>query len=285
MPTPVESIPIPEQRFFHVHVDLVGPLLASARGHTHLLTVVDRTTRWPEVMPIKDTPADTCIEEFTAGWVARFGTASVITTDKGAQFSSAVWANFCQQIGAKHVHTTACHPQSNGMVERLHRQLKEGLHAREAGDRWLEHLPWVMLGLRAAPKEQARVSSADVVNGIPLTLPGQHGRPPERTDWPSIPSTVHLQQVESQQADSGVGTGYCYVQRPPGVGLKPLFDGPYEILEVRPKTVLVKMGPTQQWISRDRVKPYQGSTPPMVAARRGPGRPRQQRGGHHGCRH
>ena len=39
------------------------------------------------------------------------------------------------------------------MVERAHRQLKETLHAREAGADWPEHLPWMLLGLCAASKE------------------------------------------------------------------------------------------------------------------------------------
>ena len=51
--------------------------------------------------------------------------------------------------------STAYHPQSNGMVERFHWQLKAALRARCSGADWLEHLPWVMLGLRAAPKEEA----------------------------------------------------------------------------------------------------------------------------------
>jgi hypothetical protein len=29
--------------------------------------------------------------------------------------------------------TTAYHPQANGLVERAHRQLKDSLHARQAG--------------------------------------------------------------------------------------------------------------------------------------------------------
>ncbi|RVE65529.1 hypothetical protein OJAV_G00117810 [Oryzias javanicus] len=41
---PLEPFPIPAKRFDHMHVDLVGPLPPS-KGFTHLLTLVDRTTR------------------------------------------------------------------------------------------------------------------------------------------------------------------------------------------------------------------------------------------------
>jgi hypothetical protein len=35
------------------------------------------------------------------------------------------------------------------------------------------HLPWVLLGLRAAPKEEPAVSIAELVTGSPLIIPGQ----------------------------------------------------------------------------------------------------------------
>jgi hypothetical protein len=35
------------------------------------------------------------------------------------------------------------------------------------------HLPWVLLGLRAAPKEVSGISSEEAVLGQPLVLPGQ----------------------------------------------------------------------------------------------------------------
>jgi hypothetical protein len=40
----VKPIPIPEQRFTHVHVDLVDPLPTSADGYRYLFTLVDRTS-------------------------------------------------------------------------------------------------------------------------------------------------------------------------------------------------------------------------------------------------
>jgi len=38
---PVQPIPIPEQRFKHVHVELVGPIPTSANGYRYLFTMVD----------------------------------------------------------------------------------------------------------------------------------------------------------------------------------------------------------------------------------------------------
>ena len=57
----------------------------------------------------------------------RNGVPAVITSDRGVQFTSSRWSSWCKQVGAKHITTTTFHPQSNGMVERFHRQLKAAL--------------------------------------------------------------------------------------------------------------------------------------------------------------
>jgi Integrase zinc binding domain len=43
-------VTVPERRFSHIHVDLVGPLPAS-EGATYVFTVIDRNTRWFEALP------------------------------------------------------------------------------------------------------------------------------------------------------------------------------------------------------------------------------------------
>ena len=47
--TAVEKMAIPEARFLHMHVDLVGPLPVTREGYIDLLTMMDRSTRWSEV--------------------------------------------------------------------------------------------------------------------------------------------------------------------------------------------------------------------------------------------
>jgi transposase InsO family protein len=169
----VQPIPIKRRRFSHVHVDLVRPLPASEEGYLYIMTMVDRTTRWLEAVPLRSMSASSCVEAFLSSWVARFGVPETLTSDRGTQFASASWTSFCSRLGTRHVMTTAYHPQANGLVERSHRQLKDALRAREAGVDWPAHLPWVLLGLRAAPKEVSGISSAEAVLGQPLVLPGE----------------------------------------------------------------------------------------------------------------
>jgi len=107
------------------------------------------------------------------GWIARFGVPAIITSDRGAQFTSSLWSAICSLLGIVHRKTTAFHPQANGMVERFHRQLKNSLRAWLAAADWYNHLPWVLLGLRSAPREDSASSAAEAVYGSDLVLPHQ----------------------------------------------------------------------------------------------------------------
>ena len=63
------------------------------------------------------------------------------------------------------------------MVKHFHQQLKAVLRARCSRAAWQEHLPWVLLGLCAAPKEEAGVSAAEATYGHSLVLPSQLQQP------------------------------------------------------------------------------------------------------------
>jgi RNase H-like domain found in reverse transcriptase/Integrase zinc binding domain len=56
---PPATIPVPAHRFSHVNIDLVGPLPMSG-GYTHLLTIIERSSRWPEAVPVSSTTAAAC---------------------------------------------------------------------------------------------------------------------------------------------------------------------------------------------------------------------------------
>jgi hypothetical protein len=63
-----ETIAVPRRRLEHIHVDLVGPLPQSA-GFSYLFTIVDRTTRWPEAIPLSNIAAADCAAALYSGWI------------------------------------------------------------------------------------------------------------------------------------------------------------------------------------------------------------------------
>ena len=77
-------------------------------------------------------------------------------------------------------------PQANGLVECFHCHLKLALRARLLGPNWLDELPWVLLGIRTAPKENLDTSSAELIYGSPLTVPGDF-----LISTPSVAPTDH----------------------------------------------------------------------------------------------
>jgi RNase H-like domain found in reverse transcriptase/Integrase zinc binding domain len=65
----IQPIAVPLLRFSHLHIDLVGPLPCSAEGYTHLFTIIDRSTRWCEAIPLCSTTADDCAAALIlVGW-------------------------------------------------------------------------------------------------------------------------------------------------------------------------------------------------------------------------
>ena len=114
-------------------------------------------------IPLASITAADCARALFAGWVSRFGVPATITSDRGAQFTSALWAGLCSLLNIQHSPTTAYHPQSNGLVERFHRRLKDALRSRAAAADWHDHLPWVLLGIRTAFREDSEFSLAEAV--------------------------------------------------------------------------------------------------------------------------
>ncbi len=76
----------------------------------YLLTIIDRSTRWFEAVPLSNMEASTCVDAFISSWVARFGVPGIVTTDRGTQFTSALWSSTCTSLGIKHVRTLTNRP-------------------------------------------------------------------------------------------------------------------------------------------------------------------------------
>jgi hypothetical protein len=83
---------------------------------------------------------------------------------------------YLSHLGIHHITTATYHPQSNGMMERTNRKLKDALSSCLAGNRWVLHLSWVLLGLRAVPKDDGNIFLVELVFGCPSDGPGTVSR-------------------------------------------------------------------------------------------------------------
>ena len=166
------------------------------------------------------------------------------------------------------------------MVERTHRQLKDALKARLAAAELPQHLPWVLLGLRAAPQEDGGISSAELVYGAqPAQLTTDAELPVTeildaiRTAEP-LP-TRHAAALAPTQPPTPLRTAtMVYIKRggqlPP---LVPPYDCPYHVIEKGPKFFKVDIGRKEVSITVDRLKPYTGAAAASPAAPARCGRP------------
>jgi hypothetical protein len=272
----VTPFPNTARRFDCVHVDIVGPLPATAEGFKYLLTIMDRASRWLEALPLRSVTAAECREAFIASWVARFGVPGTLLSDRGVQFASSLWAASMQQLGIRHRMTTAFHPQCNGLVERAHRRIKDALKARLAGDKWSSHLPWVLLGLRAAPREDSGVCAAELLYGASLSFPGpviSTAEPPPEYFVRQLNSGVPFVatqslKVETEQirpSDQLQRASHVYVKSPAASpALTPAYRGPYLVHKRTDKFFILKVGGKFDAVSVDRLKPHLGGNPVAV---------------------
>lgn len=266
---PLGHFPHPSARFRHVHLDIIGPL-TSSNGHTYCLTAIDRYTRWPEVWPINSITAEEIAFTFVNGWISRFGVPEIVTTDQGRQFEADLFRRLMQHCGTKRIRTTSYHPCANGMVERLHRQLKAALMCH--AETWSMALPLVLLGMRSALKEDLKTTSAELVYGEPLRLPGEllhrpvQDRYEDVTDFVTqlrgrinnlrpVPASRHTQSATFVFADLATCTHVFLrddtVRRP----LQTPYTGPHEVLRRRDKTLTLRINGRETEVSIDRVKP------------------------------
>ena len=261
----------PTSRFHSIHVDLVGPLPVS-NSMTYILTIVDRFTRWPEALPLSNSLTSTCASALLLHWVARFGVPDQITSDQGPQFTSSLWQELHKLMGTTPKHTTAYHPQANGMVERLHRQLKASLMARTTDANWVDHLPFVLLGIRTSWRSDLDHSPAELVYGTNLRLPSELVNPQQSSNFqPSAEFVKQLQHTmnsfkpivptfhgtkQTYIPNDLATSGFVYVRH--DAYKQPLqrpYNGPFRIVNIDPKYFTLDVKGKLQKVSLDRLKP------------------------------
>ncbi|KAL0147152.1 hypothetical protein M9458_057676, partial [Cirrhinus mrigala] len=152
-PSPLIPLPIIEVPFEHIGLDLVGPLPKSARGHEHILVIVDYASRYPEEVPLRKATAKAIAQELFL-LASHIGIPAEILTDQEIPFMARLMADLCRLLRVKQLKTVEVyHPQTDGLVERFNQTLKQMLRRVAVEDKqdWDLMIPYFHKPRLASP--------------------------------------------------------------------------------------------------------------------------------------
>ena len=264
----------------HIHMDIVGPLPES-QGYKFLLTTIDRTTRLFSALPVRDTSAKACAQAFLLHHVALYGIPSACTSDQGSNFVSELFQEMQKDLGIEIKHSPIYWPQANGLIERNHQSLKNSLKAQlvEMGvkyqDRWMDYLPWVLLGRRTAFNKDLGTSSAELTLGMHPQIPMVLAQEVKEDEEPTIEALLAKLRFKNERIAVPTSTNdsprvksppqtvtHVYTKNHTKKGLQPNYRGPWSI-ESRPtrSTVKINVGVNADGSNREEVRSWGDAKP------------------------
>ncbi len=120
----------------------------------------------PEAIPLRKATSKAIAQELFL-LCSRVGIPREILTDQGTPFMSRTMADLCRLLQVKQLRTTVYHPQTDGLVERFNKTLKQMLRRVAADDRrdWDQMLPYVLFGIREVPQASTGFTPFELLFG------------------------------------------------------------------------------------------------------------------------
>jgi len=146
----------PEMRvapFQITSMDITGPYPLTPRRNKYILTFIDHFTKFVVAFAIPDQSAQTCARIYATQIVTRHGSGSKLVTDQGAAFISAFISETCKVLGVQRSRTSIYHPAYNGVLERWHRALHDGMshYVNSSHSNWDLVLPFFLMPIGQRP--------------------------------------------------------------------------------------------------------------------------------------
>ena len=168
----MRPLPVIEEPFSRIGMDIIGPLPKSRSGKRYVLVICDYATRYLEAVAMRSIDAEHVAEELVTVF-SRVGAPREILTDQGTNFTSRLLSELYRLLHVHPIRTSPYHPQTDGLVERFNQTLKSMLRktARTEGKDWDKLLPYLLFAYREVPQSSTGFLLFELLYGRPIRGP------------------------------------------------------------------------------------------------------------------
>lgn len=270
--------------FERIALDIVGPLPLSEHNNRYILTFQDDLSKFLIAIPIPNQEAHTVAEYYVRKIICLFGTPTSLLTDQGSNFLGELFERVCKLLKIKKVRSSPYHPQTNGSLERCHRDLGNYLRSFASRDptNWDTWLDYSILCHNTTPHSATQYTPYEVLFGMKPELPSSLSRAPEPVynydDYVQELKArlqVTYQHVRENQLNAKEKSKTYYDANVKSLELNvgdlvllenkarkskkltSIFEGPYEVVELNsPVNSTIKIGRKTKLVHNNLLKRY-----------------------------
>jgi len=163
----LQPLPIPEKPMQHLCIDF-KEFPTDKSGYNQIMVVIDRLSKQAISIPCHKNIDAREMARLFIQWVYRFGhTPETIVSDRGPQFVSRFWSEFCRILGVKVKLSTAYHKETDGQTEIMNKYIDQRLRpfVNYYQDNWSQLLPLIDRAQATLPHSSTGLSPYQILYG------------------------------------------------------------------------------------------------------------------------
>ena len=179
----------PPGPFQLIGIDYCGPFKMTPQGNQYVLVITDYFSRHVSAIALPNCTAQTTAITLFNEFFCKYGIPGTIISDQGVHFKNQLMINIRHLIGFNHIHSTAYHPQTNGVVERFNATFVPQISKLQdtESNNWDEYLPAVIFAYNSGIHRTTEFSPYQLLYGrtprLPIYPPPQHFSFPKPSDY------------------------------------------------------------------------------------------------------
>uniref|UniRef100_A0A8C7DYF8 Integrase catalytic domain-containing protein n=1 Tax=Oncorhynchus kisutch TaxID=8019 RepID=A0A8C7DYF8_ONCKI len=151
---PLCPLPVYEEPFSHIAMDIVGTLVTSSSMNKYMLVICDYFTLYLEAFSLRNIKAKQ-VAKALGHFITRVGLPREIITYQGSNFVATL---LYKVLGMKSIRSTPYHPETDGLVVRFNQTLK-GMLQRFVNESMKNWDTWLLFVYHMHPQDSPHLNS------------------------------------------------------------------------------------------------------------------------------